>query len=262
MIERRRLGRTGLDVPVIGMGTWRTFDTRDDRRPVVDAALRMGVDLFDSSPMYGCAEETLARALEGRREQAMIATKVWTADPAEGRRQAGNALRLYGHVDVYQVHNLVNWEAQLRLLEELKAEHKVRVIGATHYQPSAFGELAGLMRSGRLEMVQLPYNPVRREAERELLPLAAELGLGVLVMSPLQHGVMDSDPGPRRLQDLGVQSWPEAVLKWIAADRRVSCVLTATTRVEHLEQNLRAGAGLWPEEAWRAEVAAIAAGAG
>jgi len=260
LIERRPLGRTGLDVPVIGMGTWRTFDTRDDRRPLVDAALGFGVDLFDSSPMYGRAEQTLGRALQGRRDRVLIATKVWTPDAAEGRRQADNALRLYGHVDVYQVHNLVNWQAQLALLEEFKEEGKVRVVGATHYQPSAFGELAELMRGGRLEMVQLPYNPLRREAERELLPLAAELGLGVLVMSPLQHGVMDHDPGPRRLDELGVRSWPEAVLKWIASDHRVSCVLSATTRVDHLEQNTRAGAGPWPDQAWRQEVAAIAAG--
>ena len=259
-MERRPLGRTDVDVPVIGMGTWRTFDTREDRRPLVDAALKAGVDLFDSSPMYGRAEETLARALEGRRETVLVATKVWTADPADGRRQAENALRLYSYVDVYQVHNLVTWQAQLSLLEELKSEGRVRVIGATHYQPSAFEDLAGLMRSGRLEMVQLPYNPLRREAERELLPLAEELGLGVLVMSPLQHGVMDRDPGERRLEELRVKSWPEAVLKWIASDARVSCVLTATTRIEHLEQNVRAGEGPWPDDGWREEVAAIAAG--
>jgi aryl-alcohol dehydrogenase-like predicted oxidoreductase len=261
VIERRPLGRSGLEVPIIGMGTWRTFDTHEDRRPLVDAALGMGVDLFDSSPMYGRAEDALAHALHGRREKALIATKVWTADPSEGRGQAENALRLYGHIDVYQVHNLVNWQAQLALLEELKQQGKVRVIGATHYQPSAFGELASLMRSGRLEMVQLPYNPLRREAERELLPLAQELGLGVLVMSPLQHGVMDRDPGARRLQRLGVESWPEAVLKWIAAEPRVSCVLTATTRIDHLEQNVRAGNGPWPDADWRDQVAAIAAGA-
>ena len=258
-MERRPLGQSDLDVPVIGMGTWRTFDTRDDRRPLVDAALRAGVNLFDSSPMYGRAEETLARALDGRRDTALIATKVWTADPEEGRRQAENALRLYGRVDVYQVHNLVNWHAQLRLLEDLKKSGKVGVVGATHYQAGAFPELAALMRSGRLQMVQIPYNPLRREVERELLPLAAELGLGVLVMSPLQHGVLDRDPGPRRLAELGVESWPEAVLKWIAADRRVSCVLTATSRIEHLEQNVRAGDGRWPDQAWRDEVVALAA---
>jgi aryl-alcohol dehydrogenase-like predicted oxidoreductase len=215
---------------------------------------------FDSSPMYGRAEETLARALSGRRRQALIATRVWTADPAEGRRQAEYALGLYGYVDIYQVHNLVNWRAQLELLEDLKQQGNVRVVGATHYQPSAFDELASLMRSGRLEMVQLPYNPLRREAERELLPLAEELGLGVLVMSPFQDGILDRRPGPRRLEELGARSWPEAVMRWIAADSRVSCVLTATTRIEHLEQSVRAGHEPWPDQGWRDEVAAIAAG--
>src|SRR2546423_14300235 len=107
LMERRRLGRTALEVPVLGMGTWRTFDPPADRRRLVDEALALDVDLFDSSPMYGRAELTLARALQGRRERALVATKVWTPDAAEGRRQAEHALGLYGHVDVYQVHNLV-----------------------------------------------------------------------------------------------------------------------------------------------------------
>src|SRR5690348_16379365 len=107
-LERRRLGRTEIEVPAIGMGTWRTFDTSEDRRPLVEAALASGIDLFDSSPMYGRAEETLGRALEGIRERVLVATKIWTADAEEGRAQAEGALRLYGSVDIYQVHNLLN----------------------------------------------------------------------------------------------------------------------------------------------------------
>src|SRR5438034_2165743 len=132
-MERRPLGSSGLAVPAVGMGTWRTFDTDDDRAAIVDEALAAGMDLFDSSPMYGRAEVTLARALDGRRDRALVATKVWTDDPAEGREQADRALRLYGSVDVYQVHNLVNVPAQLGLLERLKAEGRVRTVGATHY---------------------------------------------------------------------------------------------------------------------------------
>src|SRR5689334_19415466 len=107
-MQRRQLGRTGIDVPAIGMGTYRTFDTDADRRWLVEEALAAGVDLFDSSPMYGQAEDTLARALDGLRDRALVATKVWTPDADEGRRQADRALALYGTVDVYQVHNLVN----------------------------------------------------------------------------------------------------------------------------------------------------------
>ena len=240
-MDRRQLGRTALTVPVIGMGTWRTFDTREDRRPLVEAAIASGIDLFDSSPMYGRAEETLARALDGLRGRVLIATKIWTSDPIQGRAQAEHALRLYGLVDVYQVHNLVNVPAQLALLEELKAEGRVRAVGATHYQESAFGELARLMATGRLDMVQIPYNPLRRTAERELLPLAESLGLGVFVMSPLQGGILDRRPSPAQLQVLGVETWAQAILKWIASDRRVSSVLTATHRPARVAENAGAG---------------------
>jgi aryl-alcohol dehydrogenase-like predicted oxidoreductase len=240
-MDRRRLGRTEVAVPAIGMGTWRTFDTAEDRRPLVDAALRAGIDLFDSSPMYGRAEETLAKAITGRRDRVLIATKIWTADAGEGREQAEHALRLFGHVDVYQVHNLVNVPYQLALLERLKKEGKVRAVGATHYQESAFGDLAALMASGRLDMIQVPYNPLRRTADEKVLPLAESMGLGVFVMSPLQQGILDRRPTPAELKELGVETWAEAILKWIASDARVSTVLTATHRVERTRENVRGG---------------------
>lgn len=158
-MERRRLGRTSLEVPVIGMGTWQTFDTGENRNPIVDEALRAGINLFDSSPMYGLAEETLARALDGRRDRAIIATKIWTGSEAQGRAEATHALQLFGRLEIYQVHNLVAWPVQLRMLERLKGEGKVVAVGATHYLPSAFDELCDVMQTGRLDMVQLPYNP-------------------------------------------------------------------------------------------------------
>ncbi len=240
-MERRQLGTTGIDVPAIGMGTWRTFDTRSDRRPIVEEALHAGIDLFDSSPMYGRAEDALAAALHGLRNRVLIATKVWAPVAREGRRQADHALSLYGTVDVYQVHNLVNVPDQLTLLERLKGEGRVRAVGATHYQESAFDDLAALMRTGRLDMIQIPYNPLRREAERMVLPLAEELGLGVLVMSPLQDGILDRRPTPDQLGELGVRTWPQAVLKWIASDPRVSTVLTASQRPGRPAENARGG---------------------
>ena len=244
-------------MPVVGMGTWRTFDTDEDRRPIVEAALGRGIDLFDTSPMYGRAEDALGRALDGLRERVLVADKVWTESPEEGRRQAGKALGLYGSVDVYQVHNLVSWEAQLALLEGLREEGRVRVLGATHYQVSAFGELAKLMRTGRLGMIQIPYGPDERAAEREILPLAAELGLGVFVMSPLQRGILERDPGPEQLAELGCGSWPEAIVRWILSDERVSCVLTATRNPDHLAQTSAGGSGdrFTPEQ--REEVARL-----
>ena len=259
-MERRRLGKSALTVAVIGMGTWRTFDTDADRRPLVDAAIDSGIDLFDSSPMYGKAEATLARAVVGMRERVQIATKIWTAGAAEGRAQADRALRLFGHVDVYQVHNLVNVPAQLKLLEQLKDEAKVRAIGATHYQESAFADMTALMKSKRLDMIQIPYNPQRRTAEREILPLAEELGLGVFVMSPLQHGILNRRPPAAELSALGVETWAQAVLKWIASDTRVSTVLTATQDPDHVRDNALAGNPPFFTPDQRATVARIAEG--
>src|SRR3989440_9275572 len=223
------------------MGTWQTFDTAEDRTPIVDEALAAGIDLFDSSPMYGRAEDSLAQALGSRRDEAIIATKLWTDRESEGREQAAHALSLFGRVEIYQVHNLVNWRAQLRMLERLKAEGKVVAVGATHYLPAAFDELSEVMRTGRLDMVQLPYNPCLRDAERLILPLAAELGLGVLVHSPLRFGVLNKRLDAHVLAEFGVQTVAQAVLKWIASDPRVSCVLTAAKTPGPPPQNAKRG---------------------
>lgn len=260
-MDRRRLGRTSLDVPVIGMGTWQTFDTEQDRRPIVEEALQAGIDLFDSSPMYGRAEDVLARALSGSRASSpsprsrgegrgegvepIVASKIWTSSEAEGRKQADHALGLFGRVEIYQVHNLVAWKTQLRLLERLKDEGKVTAVGATHYLPAAFDELCDVMRTGRLDMIQLPYNPILRDAERRVLPLAAELGIGVLIHSPLRFGVLNREPDSDLLQELGVKTWAQAVLKWIASDERVTCVLTATRTRGRPTENAAAGDPPW-----------------
>jgi aryl-alcohol dehydrogenase-like predicted oxidoreductase len=259
-MEQRPLGRIGLQVPVIGMGTWRTFDTTEDRGGLVEAAVSAGITLFDSSPMYGRAEGVLAAALRGRREQVQVATKIWTESADEGRRQAESALRLFGHVDIYQVHNLANWKAQLMLLEGLRDSGQVSVVGATHYQASAFPELMEVMRTGRIAMIQIPYNPLAKQAARSVLPLAEELGLGVLVLSPLQGGIMQARPEPDDLRSLGVRTWPEAVLKWIASDPRVSCVLTATHLESHARESAEAGNPPWFDPEQRALVERIARG--
>ncbi|HEY4867148.1 MAG TPA: aldo/keto reductase [Candidatus Dormibacteraeota bacterium] len=227
------------------MGTWQTFDTAEDRAAILDEVLAVGLNLFDSSPMYGRAEATLARALRGRRDQAIIATKIWTSSEAEGREQAAHALRLFERVEVYQVHNLVNWPAQLRLLERLKGEGKVDAVGATHYDPSAFDDLCDVMTTGQLDMIQVPYNPRLRDAEQRVLPLAAELGLGVLIHSPLRFGVLDRPLDKRVLAELRVKTAAQAVLKWIASDPRVSCVLTATKTPGRPTENAQAGDPPW-----------------
>ncbi len=259
-MEIRRLGKSGLETPVIGMGTWQTFDVRekageDNARSVVDAALAEGTRFFDTSPMYGEAERVLGLALKGRREDALVATKIWTQSAAEGRKQARKALDFFeGYVDLYQIHNLVDWREHLDLLEELKQKGQVMAIGATHYSRTAFAELARLMRSGRITAIQIPYNVRERTVEEEILPLAAELDIGVVVMRPFSGGglVVDS-PAPKELkplEDFGVRTWPQALLKWILTDPRCHVAIPATSSPEHMRENAAAGNPPWfgPEE--------------
>jgi aryl-alcohol dehydrogenase-like predicted oxidoreductase len=268
-MEQRPLGDGGPSLPVVGMGTWRTFDVRGEAavasaREVVDAALAAGARVFDSSPMYGAAEEVLGRALEGRRDEAFVATKVWTRSPAEGRRQAERALGFFGgRIDLLQVHNLVAWEEQLATIEELRDAGAVGFAGATHYSPSAFGELASVMRTGRVQAIQVPYNPHEREVEREVLPLAEELDIGVLVMRPLGGGsLIGRAPDASELEPLralGVETWGQALLKWVLSDPRCTVAIPATSRPERMTENAAAGEPPWlgPEE--RALVERLAA---
>jgi diketogulonate reductase-like aldo/keto reductase len=248
-MEERRLG------PLVGLGTWNTFD--GDVRlatQVVGAALEAGKRLFDSSPMYGGAEQSLAAALERGRGDATIATKIWAGSADEGREQFARQLRWFGRVEVEQVRNLVAWREHLPWLEAERQRGTIGRLGVTHYRSSEFGELAAALRTGRFQTVQLPYNPGERECERELLPLAAELGVAVIVMRPLAQGVLvRGAPSERELQPLrsfGVETWPEALLKWALSDERVDAVIPATRNPEHARGNAKAGEPPWlgPEE--------------
>jgi diketogulonate reductase-like aldo/keto reductase len=259
MPERRRLA-PGVEVPCVGMGTWQTFDVRGSREDIVDEALAAGVELFDTSPMYGQAERVLGAALARRRDQAFVATKIWTSSREEGRAQAERALGWFGgRVDLYQVHNLVAIDTQLALIEQLRDEGRVRLAGATHYSPGSFGELARLMRSGRIEVVQVPYNPRERAAEREILPLAEELGIGVLVMRPFAAGgLVRRPPAASDLGALGVETWAQALLKWVLSDPRCTCAIPATSRPGRASENARAGEPPWLDPDQRAYVARLA----
>jgi aryl-alcohol dehydrogenase-like predicted oxidoreductase len=268
-MEQRPLGDGGPSLPVVGMGTWRTFDVRGEAavasaRRVVDAALATGAGVFDSSPMYGAAEEVLGKALEDRRDEAFVATKIWTRSTAEGRRQAERALGFFGgRIDLLQVHNLVAWEEQLATIEELRDAGAVGFAGATHYSPSAFGELASVMRTGRVQAIQVPYNPHEREVEREILPLAEERDIGVLVMRPLGGGsLIGRAPDASELEPLralGVETWGQALLKWVLSDQRCTVAIPATSPPERMTENAAAGEPPWlgPEE--RALVERLAA---
>jgi diketogulonate reductase-like aldo/keto reductase len=248
-MEERRLG------PVVGVGTSRTFDHDAAlAEEVVGAALESGCRVFDTSPMYGGAEASLAVALEGRREAAIVATKIWAEAPDEARRQLAAQMAWYGHVEIEQVHNLVSWEDHLPWLEAEREAGRVGSLGVTHYRAGAFAELARALRSRRFQTVQVPYNPVERECERELLPLAADLDVAVIVMRPFAAGALvRRPPRPRDLQPLrefGVDTWPQALLKWVLSDDRVDVAIPATSHPERVRENAAAGRPPWlgPEE--------------
>lgn len=252
-------------VPTIGMGTWRTFDIRgaaaeQQARTIVDEALAAGARFIDSSPMYGEAERVLGQALATRRADVLVATKVWTPNAEEGHAQIERALHLFGgHVDLYQIHNLVAWQTHLPVLERLRSEGHV---GATHYSPSAFGELAEVMRTGQIAAIQAPYNPLEREIEREILPLAHELGLGVVVMRPFaEGGLMRRLLTPEALaplRDWGVETWGQALLKWGLSDPRCHVAIPATSRPGRMTENAVAGEPPWFGADERAYVARLA----
>jgi aryl-alcohol dehydrogenase-like predicted oxidoreductase len=201
----------GLDVPVVGLGTWQVFDIGDDRQEmatsVVDAAFSAGATAVDSSPMYGRAERILGRAIDERRADIIVATKIWTPSMEEGRRQFDAQLGFYkGRVEIEQVHNLVSWRGHLDWMEAERDAGRIGILGATHYSASAFGELEEVMRSGRIGAIQIPYNPFERDVERRILPLAEELGLGVIAMRPLGAGALVRHSHRRRKSTLLVST--------------------------------------------------------
>ena len=261
MIVRRSL-------PIIGLGTWQTFDvgTAESARQPLEAVLRAFVELggrvVDSSPMYGRSEEVLGDLAVklGVRDKLYVATKVWTRGRAAGIAQMEDSERkLRGRIDLMQVHNLVDVDTHLETLREWKAKGRIRAIGITHYTSSAYDDLAAVLRRGGIDFVQLNYSLAEREAERRLLPLAQERGVGVLVNRPFGAGSLFREtrgkPLPSFANELGCGSWAELFLKFVVSHPAVTCAIPATSKVEHLRQNMNAGVGVMPDEKMRARIA-------
>jgi aryl-alcohol dehydrogenase-like predicted oxidoreductase len=252
-------------VPIIGMGTSKTLDTDDLALAgeVVTAALDSDTTLFDSSPMYGKAERTLGAALESRRSEAVVATKVWTDDDAEAERQIAASLSFYGgHIELLQIHNMVRWPERLRRIEELRDSGQVSLIGATHWKASNFDELEAAMVTGRLDAIQIPYNPREREVEDRLLPLAAELGLGVLIMRPFAAADLMRNPpsaaGLAPLEPFGIRTWSQALLQWGLSHPTTTVSIPATSKPSRAAENAAAGVAKPLDDEHRALISRLA----
>jgi len=264
-VDARPFGRTGIDLPVVGLGTWRVFDLPAASQPAADAVvatiLDAGATVVDSSPMYGRAEAVLSTALGERRRDAFVATKVWTSSVADGRRHFTRQLGWYaGRIDLLQVHNLLAWREHLEWMERERGVGNVRWLGATTFQPNTFDVLERVMRSGRVHAIQVPLNPREREAEGRILPLAADLGLGVVAMRPFAEGGLLRRPFPGELAEAGFSGWAEALLRWTLADTRVTVAIPATVNAEHAAANVAIGSGPPLEPELRDRIGRLAGG--
>jgi aryl-alcohol dehydrogenase-like predicted oxidoreductase len=265
----RRIPRTGEALPVVGLGTWQTFDvgpSEAERAPllrVLSEFLGAGGRAIDSSPMYGRAEEVtgeLLAALPGA-PRPFLATKVWARGAQAGEAQIHDSIRRLRArpLDLLQIHNLLDWQVHLPRLRELKAGGTIRYLGVTHYSTSAFEELEAILRSEKVDFVQLPYSAARRAAESRLLPAAAETGTAVLVMRPFEEGelfrAVKGRPLPPWAPAIGATAWSQVFLKFILSHPSVTAALPATANPRHLAENVAAGRGPMPDAALRKRMA-------
>ena len=259
-MNTRPIPSTAEALPVIGCGTYIGFDQAPGSPAygllpvVVEALFAAGGKVLDSSPMYGRAEATTGELLaaDGRRGEAFIATKVWTQGRAEGVRQMEESMRLLrsDRIDLMQIHNLVDWRTQLATLRRWKADGRIRYIGITHYTSSAYAEVEAVLRAEKLDFLQINYALDDREAERRVLPLAAERGVAVIVNMPfggggLLRGLLGK-PLPPWAAEIGCKSWAQVLLKFVLSHPAVTCAIPGTRRREHMEDNVRAGFGTVP----------------
>ena len=271
-ILARPIPSSGENVPAIGLGTWRTFDvgtasaTRAPLREVLQQFVALGGRVIDSSPMYGAAEGVVGdlAADLGVADALFLATKVWTSGREAGLAQMDRSMKLMRakRLDLMQIHNLLDWRTHLRTLRELKQAGRIRYLGVTHYTSGGYDELERVLAAERLDFIQVNYSLGEREAERRILPLAKDRGVAVLVNRPFAEGHLFSrvrgEALPAWAQDIDCESWAQIFLKWILAHPAVTCVIPATSKVQHLADNMKAGIGTLPDPATRDRIAALA----
>ena len=268
-MQTRPIPSSGERLPVVGVGTWQTFNVGDDAAKraqlaaVLQALFDAGGSMIDSSPMYGSSEEVVGDLLKAgkHRDKAFVASKVWTSGREAGIAQMRKSMALMSAdpIDLMQVHNLVDVKTHLATLRAWKKEGRVRYLGVTHYTPSAYAELEAVMRTETLDFVQLNYSLDDRQAEQRLLPLAAERGMAVIVNMPFGGGglirKLSGRPLPDWAKEIGATSWAQILLKYVLGHPAVTCVIPGTSRPEHMKDNAAAGLGSFPDTAMRARMA-------
>jgi diketogulonate reductase-like aldo/keto reductase len=256
---------SGEKLTVIGLGTWRTFDvdlTTDNRRQLAEVLslfVKLGGRVIDSSPMYGRAEEVIGDLLQtlGIRDKVFLATKVWTRGKENGIKSMERSMALLRtkQIDLMQVHNLLDVQTHLATLREWKEQGRIRYLGITHYEAGAFPNVEKIMRSEKLDFVQINYSLMERDAEARVLPLAQERGVAVIANRPFGAGDLfdkvRSKPLPDWAAEFDCHSWAQFFLKWIVAHPAVTCAIPATNKPGHLEDNMHGGVGRLPDENMR-----------
>jgi len=265
----RRVPAGGEAVPVIGLGTWQTFDVGGDAgarvplKEVLGILFQSGARVVDSSPMYGTSESVVGDLCSelGICQPLFLATKVWTQGRDEGIRQMERSIERMraGRMDLMQIHNLVDVETHTRTLQAWKAEGRLRYVGITHYTASAHAAVERWMRTRQYDFVQINYSLEEPHAADRLLPLARDLGIAVMINRPFATGGMFRRVRGKALPawagELGIASWAQYFLKWIVAHPAVTCVIPATGKPAHMQDNAGAGHGPMPDEAGRRRMA-------
>ena len=268
--HRRAIPSTGELLPVIGLGSWITFGIDPSNAPdmrrrqaILAEFLAAGGGMLDSSPMYGNAQQVIGECLQaiGHHRGLFSATKVWTLGDREGVLEMENSRLLWGlpHLDLMQVHNLLDWQTHLPTLHEMKARGEIRYVGVTTSHGRRHAELRRIMASQKLDFVQFTYNVLDREVEDYLLPMAADKGIAVIINRPFQRGGLFDHVGNRPLPawaaDIDCQNWAQFFLKFIVSHPAVTCAIPATSRLDHLKENMAAAYGSLPDAGFRRRMA-------
>lgn len=260
MVNKRPIPSTNEQIPVVGLGTWQTFDVGDSKeeraplREVLKIMIEHGGTLIDSSPMYGRSEKVVGELTTELKikEKIFEATKVWTSGEEEGIQQMNSSMNLMqaAPIDLMQVHNLVDWKTHLKTLKKWKEEGKIRYLGMTHYHKGGYAELEKIMRTEKLDFIQINYNLAVRDAAERILPLAKDKGIAVLINRPYNGGMLfrltRNKSFPEWAEVFDAKTWGQLFLKFILANPAVTCVIPGTSKAKHMKDNVQAGLGKLP----------------